>query len=86
MGIGSQKEAAFLKPTVGLTRYLFLMNLCEKSGVWANVYAVFCHFEKHVHFRDVKKLFSPGENRPKICRGKNAEAGEELNGGLDGRD
>jgi hypothetical protein len=31
---------------VGLTRFFDLMNLCEKSGVAANVYAGFCAFKK----------------------------------------
>jgi hypothetical protein len=42
---------------VGLTRFLFLMNLCEKSGVSANVYAGFGPLEKDGNFRGVKKLF-----------------------------
>jgi hypothetical protein len=42
---------------VGLTRFLFLMNLCEKSGVSANVYAGLCPLEKDVDFPDAKKHF-----------------------------
>jgi hypothetical protein len=33
------------------------MNLCEKSGVSANIYAGFMLFKKHGNFRGVKKLF-----------------------------
>jgi hypothetical protein len=36
---------------VGLTRFFGLMNLCEKSGVWFNVYAGFGLPEKDVKFR-----------------------------------
>jgi hypothetical protein len=42
---------------VGLTRFLFLMNLCEKSGVSSNVYKGFCPLKKHANFRATKKLF-----------------------------
>jgi hypothetical protein len=42
---------------VGLTRFFSLMNLCEKSGVSANVYAGFWPFKKDAEFRLVKKLF-----------------------------
>jgi hypothetical protein len=42
---------------VGLTRFFGLMNLCEKSGVSANVYAGFGPLKKDGNFRGVKKLF-----------------------------
>jgi hypothetical protein len=42
---------------VRLTRFLILMNLCEKSGVSINVYKDFCHFQKHAQIRAAKKLF-----------------------------
>jgi hypothetical protein len=42
---------------VGLTRFLILMNLCEKSGVPANVDAGFAPFKKDADFRSRKKLF-----------------------------
>jgi hypothetical protein len=42
---------------VGLTRFFVLMNLCEKSGVAANVYAGFWCIEKDADFGGVKKLF-----------------------------
>jgi hypothetical protein len=42
---------------VGLTRFFYLMNLCEKSGGSTNVHAGFSPFKKHVKFRGVKKLF-----------------------------
>ena len=42
---------------VGLTRFLCLMNLCEKSAVSANVYEGFWPFKKDANFRGVKKLF-----------------------------
>jgi len=42
---------------VGLTRFLILMNLCEKSAASSNVYKGFCLFKKDVKFATVKKLF-----------------------------
>jgi hypothetical protein len=42
---------------VGLTRFFGLMNLCEKSGVLANVYAGFSPLQKDANFRGRKKLF-----------------------------
>jgi hypothetical protein len=41
----------------GLTRFLFLMNFCEKIAIPPNVYRAFLHFEKDTVFRIVKKLF-----------------------------
>jgi len=41
----------------GLTRFLFLMNPGERSGVSTNVCKGFAHFKKDVEFRGVKKLF-----------------------------
>jgi len=35
----NQIRPAILKPMAGLTRYLFLMNVCEKSMTSPNVYA-----------------------------------------------
>jgi hypothetical protein len=42
---------------VGLTRFLFSMNLCEKSAGLTNVYAGFWPFKKDADFRGEKKLF-----------------------------
>ena len=42
---------------VGLTRFLFLMNLCEKNAVLLNVYNSFVLSKKDVDFRGVKILF-----------------------------
>jgi hypothetical protein len=42
---------------VGLTRFLFLMNLCEKNGVPTNIYSGFMLFKKDANFQGVKKLF-----------------------------
>jgi hypothetical protein len=39
---------------VGLTRFLFLMKDCEKSGFAANVYWGFYLIEKEADFRDAK--------------------------------
>jgi len=50
-------EAAFLKPMIGLTRFLFLMNFREKSGVLTNVHTGFCLFKKDGDFRGLSKLF-----------------------------
>jgi hypothetical protein len=50
---------------VGLTRFLCLVNLCEKSAVWINVHAGFSDFKKHAFFGAAKKLFVLQE----ICRG-----------------
>ncbi|MDB6020723.1 MAG: hypothetical protein JWQ04_580 [Pedosphaera sp.] len=36
-----------MKPTVGLTRFFILMNLCEKKAVVANVYTGLLLSEKH---------------------------------------
>jgi hypothetical protein len=42
---------------VGLTRFLFLMNFCEKNASWANVYGRLIPFRKDGFFDRVKKLF-----------------------------
>jgi hypothetical protein len=42
---------------VGLTRFFHLMNLCEKSATWANVYRHFSPFKKRTDFQTVKILF-----------------------------
>jgi hypothetical protein len=42
---------------VGLTRFLYLMNLCEKSATSTNVDKGFMLFKKDAEFRPVKKLF-----------------------------
>ena len=47
----------------GLTRFLVLMNLCEKSAVLTNVYDGFMLFKKDAEFRAVKKLFVLQEKR-----------------------
>jgi hypothetical protein len=52
-----------MKPTVGLTRFFCLMNLCEKKRVSANVYAGFSLFKKVMILTGVKKLFSLQEKR-----------------------
>jgi hypothetical protein len=50
---------------VGLTRFFSLMNLCEKSGGWTNVYAGLPPFKKHANFRGAKKVFVLQD----VCRG-----------------
>jgi len=42
---------------VRLTRFLILMNLCEKSAGAANVYAGFLPFEKDAIFYEAKIVF-----------------------------
>jgi hypothetical protein len=42
---------------VGLTRFFYLMNLCEKSGISTNVYRGFQPLKKHADFRAMKKKF-----------------------------
>ena len=44
------------------------MNLCEKSGVLANVYGGFCAFKKGVDFRAGEKLFVLQEFSEVLCR------------------
>ena len=46
-----------MKPTVGLTSFFRLMNLCEKKRVSTNVHASFLLFQKFRILRRVKKLF-----------------------------
>jgi len=58
---------SFLKPAVGLTRFLFLMNLCEKSGVWVNVYWGFVPFNKDNFQAAGEKLFVLHAFRPVFC-------------------
>jgi hypothetical protein len=41
---------------VRLTRFLFLMNLCEKNGISANVYKGFRLIKKDAGFCGAKKL------------------------------
>ena len=57
MGRVYHEQAQNLKPTVGLTRFLFLMNVCEKSAALINVYNGFMPCEKDAIFSGMKKLF-----------------------------
>jgi hypothetical protein len=50
---------------VGLTRFLCLMNLCERNGVSSNVYRGYALVKKDAKFRLVKKLFVLQGNRHK---------------------
>jgi hypothetical protein len=42
---------------VGLTRFFYLMNLCEKSAALPNVCSGFSLFKKDAKFRVLKKHF-----------------------------
>jgi len=47
-----------MKPTVGLTSFLRLMNLCEKKRDSANVYGCLVIFKKTAFSGRAKKEFS----------------------------
>jgi hypothetical protein len=55
---------------VGLTRFLCLMNLCEKSGVSINIHAGFRLLQKHAEIRAAKKPFVLQETTPSIENGR----------------
>jgi len=42
---------------VGLTRFFYLMNLCEKTPASTSVYRHFYRLQKDVDFLRAKKLF-----------------------------
>src|SRR6185437_13301062 len=46
-----------MKPTVGLTTFFRLINLCEKNAVSTNVYSHSVIFKKMVFCDEAKKLF-----------------------------
>jgi hypothetical protein len=52
-----------MKPTVGLTRFCCLMNLCEKTRVWTNENAGFSRFKNSVFFERLKKTIFPTRKR-----------------------
>jgi hypothetical protein len=70
MGTGSQKEGGKLKPTVRLTRFLFLRVFEIEAGLGAMFAGGFCYFEKKRFFEVCKKFFSPRLRLAKICAGK----------------
>jgi hypothetical protein len=53
----SQIQGPILKPTVGLTRFSFSMNFCEKTAISPNVYGHPETFRKTTIFQRLKKLF-----------------------------
>ena len=52
-----QNQNRILKPTVGLTRFSCLMNLCEKKTVPTNNHNGFLNHSKSPFLRGRKKLF-----------------------------
>ena len=52
-----------MKPTVGLTTFCCLMNLCEKKWVWGNEKAGFPPFKKHDIWRVGQKTIFPTKKK-----------------------